>query len=202
LGFREDVGVSVSWRITRVGFKAYLKPGRRAGLSARGLVPLETQTELGSVGSDVCGLVLVSRGRPPPPWECWGLVTIIWNAKFRVLPPQPASPVSTGQHVNAPQNDAVPRHFADTARSPCRELGYRSAIPPPGLRGRFLVSRFCWTAGPGTGFHYLPRRLYQMLCRPTFVAWAGERCRVPAFVLAVAAHRSVPRQSTQSHSSE
>ena len=27
----------------------------------------------------------------------------------------------------------------------------KRAIPAPGLRGRFLVSRFCWTAGPGTG---------------------------------------------------
>jgi hypothetical protein len=52
-------------------------------------------------------------------------MTIIRNAKFRILPPQPASPVS------APQNRALPRHFANTARSPCRELGYRSAIPAP-----------------------------------------------------------------------
>ena len=56
----------------------------------------------------------------------------------------PATSVSTGQHAKAPQNRAVPRHFPDTACSPCRELGYRSAIPAPGLRGHFLVSRFCW----------------------------------------------------------
>src|ERR1700730_4451671 len=59
------------------------------------------------------------------------------NAKFRILPPQPASPVSTGQHVNAPQNDAVPRHFADTARSPCRELGYIVGIQ----QRKFLTDR-------------------------------------------------------------
>jgi hypothetical protein len=41
-----------------------------------------------------------------------GSMRIIRNAKFRIPAPQPASPVSTGQHVKAPQNDAVPRHFA------------------------------------------------------------------------------------------
>jgi hypothetical protein len=45
--------------------------------------------------------------------------TIIRNAKFRILPPQPASLVSTGQTAKTPQNHEVPRHFADTARSPC-----------------------------------------------------------------------------------
>jgi hypothetical protein len=60
------------------------------------------------------------------------------------LRPQPASPVSTGQYSKVPQNRAVPRHFADTAWSPCREFGYRSGIPAPGLRGGFLVSRFSW----------------------------------------------------------
>jgi hypothetical protein len=37
--------------------------------------------------------------------------------------------------MKAAQNGATPRHFADMAWSPCRELGYRSAIPAPGLRG-------------------------------------------------------------------
>jgi hypothetical protein len=104
-------------------------------------------------------------------------MTIIRNAKFRILPPQPASPVS------APQNRALPRHFANTARSPCRELGYRSAIPAPGLRGRFLVSRFCWTAGPGTGFHYLPRR----------ACGVGEETLVAARREEVSHHRRDPQ---------
>jgi hypothetical protein len=80
-----------------------------------------------------------------------GFDTIIRNAKFRILPPQPASLVSTGQTAKTPQNHAIPRHFADTARSPCQELDYRSVIPAPGLRGRFLVSRFCSTHGRWAG---------------------------------------------------
>jgi hypothetical protein len=43
------------------------------------------------------GWILALR-KPSPP------LSIIRNAKFRILPPQPASPVSTGQHAQAPQN--------------------------------------------------------------------------------------------------
>jgi hypothetical protein len=37
-------------------------------------------------------------------------MTIMRNAQFRILPPQPASLVSIGQHAKARQNRAVPRH--------------------------------------------------------------------------------------------
>jgi hypothetical protein len=44
---------------------------------------------------------------------------MLLDADVRILPPQPASPVSTRQHANAAQNRAAPRHFADMTRSPC-----------------------------------------------------------------------------------
>ena len=67
---------------------------------------------------------------------------MLLDADVRILPPQPASPVSTRQHANAAQNRAAPRHFADMTRSPCAELGHGSTISGPCLRGLFLVSRF------------------------------------------------------------
>ena len=67
---------------------------------------------------------------------------MLLDADVRILPPQPASPVSTRQLANAAQNRAAPRHFADMTRSPCAELGHGSTISGPCLRGLFLVSRF------------------------------------------------------------
>jgi hypothetical protein len=64
------------------------------------------------------------------------------NAKVRILPPQPASPVSIASQMKVAQNRAVPRHFADMTRSPCAEMGHGSIISGPCLRGPFLVSRF------------------------------------------------------------
>jgi hypothetical protein len=72
-------------------------------------------------------------------------MTIIWNAEFRILPPQPASPVSTGQPAKALKTT----RYRGILRIP---LGLRvgnwareEAFQRLGLRGRFSVSRFCWT---------------------------------------------------------
>ena len=42
---------------------------------------------------------------------------------FRILPPQPASPVSATQNMTSDRNRAVPAHFAEMARSQCDPAG-------------------------------------------------------------------------------
>jgi len=77
-----------------------------------------------------------------------GSMPIIRNAKFRILPPQPASPVSTGPHAKACQNRAVSRHLGVMRGSPCPEFKRRSANQPYCLRGCFSVSRFAGNGSP------------------------------------------------------
>jgi hypothetical protein len=60
--------------------------------------------------------------------QAMGFDTIIRNAKFRILPPQPSSPVSTGALAWNRPNRATLRHFAGITESPCREFGLGSAM--------------------------------------------------------------------------
>ncbi len=54
-------------------------------------------------------------------------MTIMRNAQFRILPPQPASPVSTGQHAQTPQNRALPRQIRGYCLVSVSRIGLQKA---------------------------------------------------------------------------